>query len=187
MSTQTAKDASGATVYTQGSGTGADASNGWAAQHGSIPLFASVEVTRPANATAYTANDMVGLTVNWEWVVSREASGSAWLFAATVATDQTTATARLEIDFYSAAITDIADNAEATRLYANQASYLGTVTFPPLAKKTAASTHAEAQVSQQLLLKADASSKVYGIVRTLDAFTPASGQKVRINLYGTKD
>ncbi len=147
----------------------------------------SAEKTRPANTTGYTANDAIGDTTNWAFAVGRTATGSGTIVAATVASDQAAETETLELDLYNANPTDIADNAEATRLYANQANFVGTVSFGVIAKKTANSNTATGEVTNlNLPFKCSAASSIYGVLRT-SAFTPASGAKYRVNLSVLQD
>ena len=153
----------------------------------------SASKTRPADTNAYAANDAIAdLTVApsaWVWQLTPGIGGRGSIIGATVASSDTTNTPRIEVDLYSAPPTPIADNAEATRLLANFSSgaYLGTLTFPALAKHTASSTVSDAKLSTTggqvpLPFQADAGGNVYAIVRTLDGFTPASGASYIVTL-----
>jgi hypothetical protein len=151
----------------------------------------SVEKTRPADTNAYAANDAIAESASagtvWTFAVALASGGTGIIYQATIATDDATGVARLELDLYAATPTAINDNAEATRLYVDQANYLGTISFPALAKKTTNSTQAEAVAQVQMPFKASGSVNLFGILRTLDAFTPVSGKKYRVNLYGVQD
>jgi hypothetical protein len=161
---------------------------------GGRTVMVSVEKTRPADTTAYTANDAVAATGagnSWEFTVGRVATGSGLIVGAQFATDDANWVSRMELDLYDSDIaTPLADNAEATRLYVNQAKFLGTIAFPAAAKKTTNSTAAEAVASMDRALgyKCAAASKIYGVLRTLDGdATPESGKKYRINLTVVQD
>lgn len=145
------------------------------------------EKTRPADTTAYAANDAIAESTSaptsWAFSIGRVNGGSGQIIAALFATDQATCTARLELDLYSTNVGNYADNVEAAQTYTLFPTYLGTITAPNLAKKTGNSSVAVAQVGLNIPFKCGAASTtIYGLMRTLDAFTPASGQKVSVIL-----
>lgn len=164
-----------------------------AGQVGGHTFHVSVEKTRPADTDAYAANDAIAESSSagtvWTFAIGRVNAGTGLILYAEVATDDTAAVVRYEVDLYKASVTAINDNAEATRLYANQANYLGTITFPAIAKKTASSTQAEAATEVRIPFACvSATQNVIGIVRTLDAdASPVSGAKVRVTLSGIQD
>lgn len=141
-----------------------------------------VEKTRPNDANAYAANDALNESAsagtNWTFAVGT----NGLLVGALLACDNVANTARFELDLYDAAVTAINDNAEATHLYANEASYLGTLTFAPLAKRTVSSTKVEAALTQLALPLGNVSGSVAGILRTLDVFTPTALSKYSLTL-----
>jgi hypothetical protein len=146
-----------------------------------------VEKTRPNESNPYAANDAINesasVGTNWTFAIGRANADAGQLVAAFFATDQAANTVRFELDLYDTNPTAINDNAEATRLYANQGTYLGTITSGNLVKKTASSTQAEALVGLNIPFKClAASASLFGILRTLDAFTPAANQKVQVTL-----
>jgi hypothetical protein len=146
-----------------------------------------VEKTRPGDTNAYAINDAINESAsagsNWTFAVGRAVGGSGQIVAMLLATDQAANVARYELDLYDTNPTAINDNAEATRLYANQGTYLGTITSGAAAKKTANSTASEALVGCNVPFKCTAASlNIFGILRTLDAFSPAASQKVQITL-----
>lgn len=160
---------------------------------GGRTVLVSVEKTRPSDTTGYTANDVVagtGAANSWEFTVGRVATGSGLIVGAHFATDHAAWVGRLELDLYDSDIaTPLADNVEATRLYVNQAKFLGTIAFPAPAKKTTNSTQAEAvgSLDRALGYKCAAVNKIYGVLRVLDAQTPTSASKFRINLTVVQD
>lgn len=146
-----------------------------------------VEKTRPNDTTAYAANDAVSESAsagtNWGFAVGRTATGSGIVIGAYLACDDTALVARAELDLYDDTITAINDNAEATRLYANQGKYIGTIAFPAAAKKTTGSTQAEAANEDvRIPFKCVGSSSIYGILRLLDADTPVANAKYQVTL-----
>lgn len=150
-----------------------------------------VEKTRPADTSGYANNDAIAESTSagtvWTFAVGRVANGSGVITQAVLTTDDTTDVTRIEIDLYSSAPTAINDNAEATQLYVNDATYIDTITFPTLVKPTANSTLARARTLVDIPFVSDASGQIYGIVRKLDSDTPASGAKYSIRLRGIQD
>ena len=156
-------------------------------------VFITTEKTRPADTTAYAANDAICESASagtvWTFTsIARIPGGTFKLSMANIASNVAAETERLELDLYSEAPTAINDNAEATQLYANFALYLGTLSFPALAKKTANSNMAVASIEQlDWDIRVTGSSNLIGILRTLDAFTPVSGAKYSITLFVTQE
>lgn len=145
-------------------------------------------LTRPANTTAYIANDALANATSSpalaQFAAGRTATGGGYIAGVTAQHSQASATHRIEIDLYSAAITAIADHAEATRLAANKALWLGTIALPALAKKTANSDQAEAQsLALTIPYKCGAGGLLYCVLRTLDAHTPASAAVTTITFF----
>lgn len=144
---------------------------------GCTPIYA--QVTRPADTNAYAANDTVADSASAATLASallgRIANGTGVITGLTLQVTNAAATHVIEVDLYSAAITVKQDNAEATRLAGDVLLYLGTITLPALAKKTANSTVAEAVVDGLVLpFLSDAARKVWFVPRTT-AHTPANG------------
>lgn len=141
------------------------------------PIYA--QVTRTADTNAYAANDAVANATSGAALASallgRVASGKGVITGLFLQTSNAAATHRVEVDLYKAAITAKQDNAEATRLVGDVLNYLGTITLPALAKKTANSTVTDAEVNGLVLaFESDADRKVHFVIRTLDAHTPGS-------------
>jgi len=185
------KDASGATVN-----VASTTENSEQVPHhksGGFTFVVRVEKTRPADTNAYAANDAIAESASagtiWTFAVGRIATGTGTITVARVATDDSAAVVRYELDLYDDTITAINDNAEATRLYANEGKYLGTITFPAIVKPTTNSTKAEAVVAGLAMpFRCVGSSSIYGILRTLDAdASPVSGAKVQVTLAGYQD
>lgn len=161
---------------------------------GGHPFLVSTEKTRPEDTTGYAANDAVSesASAGTVWTatnIARVSGGGGTITKAEVATDDSAVVVRYEIDLYNTSITAINDNAEATRLYANQASFIGTITFPAAAKKTANSNQAEAvNDTVRMPFVTSGSRNLFYIVRMLDAdASPVSAAKVRVNLSGYQD
>lgn len=150
----------------------------------------SVEVTRPADTTAYAAKDAVDASTSAPagFVfagMAGFAGGTGYLVKTVLATDQKTNVARFRLHLFNAAPTYINDNSPYLLLYANLASRVGTIDFDAAATEDA--TNSTAAISQKVgnllpFVCAAADANLYGILETLDAFTPASGQKFTVKL-----
>jgi len=156
---------------------------------------ASHEYTRPANTTAYAAKDVIADSTASPVVmtfsnIARVAGGGGYITKARLLTDQKTNTARFRLHLYHTAPTAINDNDPMLLLYANKADRIGFIDFPACSTEdatnsTAANAFATPNVSGcnlPLEFTSSGGRNLYGILETLDAFTPASGQKVYVEL-----
>ena len=147
-----------------------------------------VERTRPADTTAYAAKDVVAdstatpTVITFPAIVKRNGS-EGYIVAARLMTDQSTNTARYRLHLYATAPTPIADNAPFAMLYANRENRIGFIDFSAMQTEGTGSTAALALNTEvRLAFRAGATTAIYGVLETLDAFTPASGQKFYIEL-----
>ncbi len=155
-------------------------------------VVASTTKTREANATPYGVNDVISEAAS---------SGTAWTFAAlgringgsgyivkgrVVTDDITVSTMRLRLYLFNATPTseldDLATNSQP--LYADVAKMIGIIDFDALDNAQAGADSAETQRDDLRLAFtcASADADLYGVLVTLDAFTPISGQKFTITL-----
>ena len=156
--------------------------------------YTSVQVgkTRPANTTAYSANDVVSehATTGTVWTFSnlaRQHSTSGYIVKARIITDEVTGqTQRLRLYLFNAAPTgELDDNvASTTPQYADEAQTVGIIDFDALDNTISG---ADSSMSQRDDLRlsvkaANTDRDIYGILVTLDAFTPVSGQQFTITL-----
>lgn len=154
----------------------------------------AVELTRPTGTTAYAALDAISDSTSAPTVVFQFANllrltgGTGLLIKARLMTDQKTCTARFKLHLYRSAPTAINDNAPFTTLYANNAIRLGSIIFPACSTEDPTnSTSAQAIAipgdgSNLPLEVSSATRDIYGLLETLDAFTPADSQKIYIGL-----
>jgi hypothetical protein len=150
----------------------------------------SKEFTRPADTTAYAAKDVVSNSTSAPALiqfdnVARIASGSGYITSASIETDKKDCTARFKLWLYQDNTpTPINDNSPFLELYANNSVRLGTIEFDAMTTEDATnSTGARTQKTNiNLFFKADANKRIWGMLETLDVFTPASGQKFNIKL-----
>lgn len=145
-----------------------------------VPITATK--TRTADANAYAANDCINNATSGAAVLTftgaaRISGGSGFIVGAIASVNVAAEVEILELDLYTTAPAAIvADNAELTQLTADNAKYLGTITFPALAKKTANSTEAKAQdLSLRIPYSCSGSANLIAMIRTLSVFTPTSG------------
>lgn len=149
-----------------------------------------VEVARPADTTAYAALDAVSDSTSAPTVLqfagmARKAGLGGAIVKAKLWTDQKTCTARFRLHLFNASPAAINDNSPFTLLYTTKATRVGYIDFGGAATEDPTNSTAAAALSASLRLAyacAAADTKLYGILETLDAFTPASGQKVYVEL-----
>lgn len=158
-------------------------------QVGGHTVISQTEFTRPADTTAYAALDTVCNSTGSPAAliftgVARVAAGSGYITRGRIMTSQTTCTARFRLHLFTVTPTPIADNSPYTLLYANRANRIGVLDFHGLRTEGAGSTAANQQnVTDRLpFVCAAASTTIYGILETLDAFTPANAQTFFIGL-----
>jgi hypothetical protein len=99
-------------------------------------------------------------------------------------TNQSTCTARFRLHLFNASPTAINDNAAYTLLWANRAERIGYIDFTACQTEGSGSDAANSQNdSVRLPFVAGAGNRtIYGLLESLDAFTPASGQAFYISL-----
>jgi hypothetical protein len=117
--------------------------------------------------------------------VARIPGGIGAIVQAKLMTNLSTCTARHRLHLYSAAPAIIADNAPFTLLYANRAIRFGYLDFPAMTTEAAGSDSAESLATWTRLVYqcAAASRDILGVLETLDAYTPISGQQYRLDTY----
>jgi len=146
--------------------------------------------TRPADTNAYIANDVISDSTSAPTIISfaniaRAVGGQSYIVKARVLTDQKTCTARMRLSLFQTAPTPINDNAPKTRLWANRIISLGSIDFDPMTTEDATNSTSASTMwtSAPINVVCDAASTtIYAILSTLDAFTPASAQQFYIAL-----
>lgn len=157
-------------------------------------VLASATVTRPTNTDAYAAKDVISTAVGSviEFAgMARANGGTGLIVKARLMTSQSTNTAQYRLHLFHTAPVAIADNAQYAMLAANQANRVGMIDFPACSTEgTGSDAAATMRPSSDgsypppnLWYKCAANdTKLYGILETLSAFTPASGQTFFIEL-----
>lgn len=146
--------------------------------------------SRPANTTNYSDGDVVGTSPAAILQFSNAArvnAGSGYITKARVVTSQATNQAAYRLHIYSVAPTAIADNAVNTILFNDAYKRVGYIDFQlPIMGGSGAvgSTGCEALAANiRIAFKCDAGTRhLYGVLETLTAFTPASGQSFYVEL-----
>ena len=159
-----------------------------------LPCFAqtlkvsTVELTRPSDTTAYAAKDAVTNSTTAPTVLTfsnltKRTGSEGYIVKARLLTDQSTNTARFRLNLYKTAPTAINDNSPHTMLYTNAANRIGYIDFAAASTEGTGSTGAGALNAEiRLPFTSGSATAIYGMLETLDAFTPASGQKFYIEL-----
>jgi len=153
-------------------------------------IVVGTELTRPADVTAYTANDVVSnSTADPTYLtfenIARTEGGSGYIIKARMLTDQKTNVAAFRLHLYHTAPLPQGDNAPFALLYSNKASRIGIIDFDAMGTEDATKSDSAQTLwtSGHLHFVLPAGSKtIYGQFETKTAFTPASGQKFYIEL-----
>lgn len=155
----------------------------------------STEITRPADTTAYAAGDSVNTSTSAATVITfanfaRISGGTGYITKVRIATDKKSITPRFRLHLFNASPTLVNDNAAFARYYADESKRIGYVDLPAMftPSDTSNSTLSEAQdATIRIPFVAVAGRAIYGVLETLDAFTPASGEKFNVTLAGDLD
>lgn len=165
---------------------------------GQISVIAvAVEFTRPGDTTAYTANDVVSNStvtsaLNQVPNFARVNGGGGYIVGARVSTDKKSITPRIRIHLFNASNPTVAaDNAAWRDSYADASKRLGYFDMPAMSTGADA-TNSDMSRSLDMTLRvpfvaAAGTRSIYYLLETLDAFTPASGEKFTVTLYGDID
>lgn len=155
---------------------------------GSIALISDIaEVTRGTSVVAYAAHGIVsslaGVVLDWD--MARVAGGAGRILSGLIRYNDINAVFRGRLHLYTVAPAAIADQSPMTILYSSTTKKVGFIDFPALGTGGAGSDAAEAQWSGFLPFACEAGdTKVYGLVETLDVFTPVASKKLLIKLTG---
>lgn len=152
----------------------------------------SVELTRPADTTAYGAGDVVSNSTSATTLLTlanalRVAGGSGYVVRASVTTDKKSITPRLRVHLFNASNPTVAaDNVNHKELYADASKRLGFFDLPTMSTATDTSSsdmsRAMDNTLRHAIVAAAGSRDIYALLETLDAFTPASGEKFTLTI-----
>ena len=148
----------------------------------------SASFTRPADTTAYAANDAIADSTSEPTLLSfancaNANGGQGYIVKTRLLTNQKTCTARFRLSFYHTAPSPVNDNAPKPMLYANKDKLIGRIDLDPCNTEDTSSDAAYA-LSTALMpyVCAAADTTIYCILTTLDAFTPASAQQFYLEI-----
>ena len=144
-------------------------------------------ITRPSNATAYTAGDVVGDT-GGSAIISLTAAGPSGGFViiqsiSLVFSDSTVPSGMgaFRVHMFSASPTAIADNAAFDLLSGDRATYMGYIDLP--APQDLGSTlYTQTDYPGRLIKLAAASTTLFAELETRGAYTPVSASTVSIRM-----
>lgn len=146
-----------------------------------------VTITRPADTTAYSANDAISSSTSAPAAIifdlataGLEAGGSGYLVKARLISNKSDITPRIRVHLYKSAPSQVNDNSAFPLLWANRANRICYIDFPALATAGAGSDAAHSLVADlRLPFKlASGETRLWAIIQTLDAFAPSSGQQL---------
>lgn len=135
--------------------------------------------TRPNDTTAYAARDVIAdstsaATIRTFGTAGRISGGSGYITKALLQTSDSAQVNRVRLHLYSTSSpTVINDNAANTVLYADRAKYVGYIDFPALSTETSGS-EAFALWTGALPYLCVGNDDLFGVLETLDAFTPTA-------------
>lgn len=145
----------------------------------------SFEITRAANATPYVAGDQLdGVQTISNFF--RVAGGTAEILSIGICTDLKSITPRIRTIFYNASPTVAADLDPAKELYTDVAKRIGrydclALNTPADATNSTVSSSYNTPVGIPLVAAAG-SRDLFVSLNAIDAFTPASGQKITVRI-----
>lgn len=157
---------------------------------GDLTMIAT-EFTRPSDTTAYAANDVVSdststTTLQALLLAGRVTGEGGYITGIRVATDKKSITPRIRVHLWNVAgATVAADNAQWKDLYADSSKRVGYIDLPAMITG-ADSTNSDNSRALDLALRVPytcAATSLFYVLETLDAFTPASGQKFTVTLF----
>lgn len=158
-------------------------------------VFITGAFARPADTTAYSANDTVAQATGTAsaplWTLSGLSGGqsnnSGYIVKAVLETNQAANVARFRLNLFISPPAQQGDNAPYTQLYADAQKHVEFIDFPAMTTEGSGSTGARAVVvigsgNLPLAFNTPGDADLWGILETLDAFTPANGQLFFLSL-----
>ena len=158
----------------------------------SSPAFeTSDSQTRPANTTAYAAQDVVGeaTAANLEFTGVGGISGGMVLLTAVslrIDSDAAVVAGAMRLHLFNEAPTPIADNSAFNILAKDRAAYLGYIDIPAPTRFDDTQYAQDDTIRKGPIQLAKGSMTLYGVLETVGAFTPASAVVKTVKLGGTQ-
>lgn len=147
---------------------------------------------RPSDTTAYSANDAVtdstSATTPLSWQLARTSGGGVTLKRFRLATNNASMAARLRLWLYrSSPASPPNDNALFQQSWGNVATRIGYVDFLTYVTGSGVTDYFGTFVLDNSVPVVPSAQTIYGILQTLDAFTPASGQTFNAYITAYQD
>jgi hypothetical protein len=145
------------------------------------------EFSRPANTAQYSVNDVVSNSTTaptlLQFDVARVPGGSGDILQFKIETNDVTDTSRYVLHLFNVQVTPINCNSPMLIRWADRAARVGSIYFDAL-RTSGSGSNAAWQESDRILsfICAEADTKLYGILETLTARTPVSGQSFSLSL-----
>jgi len=154
---------------------------------GGLQIITTAAFTRPADSTAYAAQDVVSNSTSAPAVLTfagaARANGGSGLILSARHLKNSTTLASYRLHLYRVAPTAINDNAQFTLLYANRANRVGFIDFSHATGGTGSDSTSALSTFVNLPLVCDAASvSLFGILVATAAYTPTSGEQHFIEL-----
>ena len=145
-----------------------------------------VQFTRPANTTAYTANDVVGSATSaiHEFTQVGPRGGDVIVFAAELMVNLTAVPSGMSsfrLHLYSSSPTAILDNAAFDLVAADRDAYMGFVEFGT-PEDLGSSLFSQARFVYMESQLQSAVTSIWGQLETRGAYTPTSGEGYRLRI-----
>lgn len=156
------------------------------------PFRVSAEFSRPANTTAYSANQVVADSTSaatiLQFDIARITGGSGWINKIRIETNSSTDTSQYRLHLFHTAPTMLNDGSAFTLLWANRAKRIIAIDFDAMVTEGTGSDAAKTHyISPFFFNCAAGDTKVYAILETLTARTPVSGQGFYVELAGEQN
>jgi hypothetical protein len=146
--------------------------------------LASVDITRPANTTAYSAGDVIGTGSGDAAIITLSTIGPSGGYVMVQSIELVLGIASLptgmtsfRVHFYNDKPAAAADNSVFDLASGDRAKYLGYVDLPTPVD-LGATLYTQADYSGRLLKLASATTALYAEVQTVGGFTPANNSEV---------
>jgi hypothetical protein len=155
-----------------------------------IKRLTSAEFARPANATQYTAGDVVGPVttpaVQTFALASKYSSGGLEIVEARLSkSTNVTTLATFRVNIYNAAPTAIADNLAWSYLYADREKFIGYIDLDIMVSDGASAGAVGQMAATRLPLVASTASgtaSLYAVITAVGGYTPGSAETFALSL-----
>ena len=154
-------------------------------------IMISTEFTRPADTTAYTANDVVSdntttTTMQALANAARVSGGSGYIVGIRIATDKKSIVPALRVHFFNTTGATLAgDNVAYKEVYADGSKRVAYYDMPAMTTAVD-TTNSDMSRSVDMTMRIPytcVATSLYYVLETLTAFTPASGEKITVTVF----